>query len=151
VVHFVRIESPTKEMFLYVLHNILNTTTYFARSTRKGSIRNSIAGVIFSQAAIGLSSGEFIKDYFNNETIKTEYSLNDVSTKLKHYVDNHKNNLWKVLWNEQASPEFGKIVSPLLEVAILKDAAGKEILRECLVELTSQSKASYIPKKEKPS
>jgi CRISPR-associated protein Csc2 len=149
MVHFIRIESPTKEMFLYVLHNILNTTTYFARSTRKGSIRNSIAGVIFSQAAIGLSSGELIKEQFNTEVPKNEYSSIEVLRKLKQYVDNHKNNLWKILWNEQDSPEFKENIAPFLEIANLKEGSGKEILQECLVELTAQSKESY-KKIEKP-
>ena len=154
MVHFVRIESPTKEMFLYVLHNLLNTTTYFARSTRKGSIRNSIVGVIFSHASIGLSSGELIKEKFNTEVPKNEYSTIEVLTKLKQYVGNHKNDLWKILWDEPINPEsekteFQKTIAPILDVALLKDESGKEILRECLVELTTQSKESYV-KIEKP-
>ena len=140
-------------MFLYVLHNLLNTTTYFARSTRKGSIRNSIVGVIFSHASIGLSSGELIKEKFNTEVPKNEYSTIEVLTKLKQYVGNHKNDLWKIM-DEPINPEsekteFQKTIAPILDVALLKDESGKEILRECLVELTTQSKESYV-KIEKP-
>lgn len=141
MVHFVRIEAPTPEMFLYVLHNILNTTTYFARSTRKGSIRNKVLGVIFSKTAIGLSSGELIKEHFS-ANIKNEYSLEDVLTATKNYVETHKNTFWKILWNDD---KFNELINPAIDTALLKDENGKKILKECLVELTSQSKNAYVP------
>ncbi|MBC7128802.1 MAG: type I-D CRISPR-associated protein Cas7/Csc2 [Thermoplasmatales archaeon] len=144
MVHFVRIEAPTPEMFLYVLYNILNTTTYFARSTRKGSIRNRILGVIFSKTAIGLSSGELIKEHFSDSSnIKNEYTNAEVIEAIKKYVDAHKNVYWKIMWNEDE--DFKVLIDPLIKVALLKDESSKEIMREALVELTTQSKQAYKP------
>lgn len=145
MIHFVRVEAPTKEMFLYVLHNILNTVTYFARSTRKGNIRNSILGVIFSEAAIGLSSGELIMEKFNknNDVV----SKGEVITNVKEYVETHKNTLWTINWND--SDEFKKIITPIMDVAMLKNEQDKEVMKECLVELTKQSKAAYLSQEKK--
>lgn len=140
MIHFVRIEAPTPEMFLYVLHNILNTTTYFARSTRKGSIRNKVLGVLFSKTAIGLSSGELIKEHFNT-SIKNEYNLNDVINAIKTYVNSHKNVFWKILWD--GDPEFKSRISPIIDVAYLKDENCKKIMETCLIQLTTQSKEAY--------
>lgn len=147
MVHFVRIEAPTKEMFLYVLHNILNTTTYFARSTRKGSMRNKIIGAIFSNSAIGLSSGELLKDYFASD-VKNEYAPDEVVKKIKEYVDKHKNTFWKILWENdggKTDKEFKEKLGPILDVALLKAEESREIMKECLEELTKQSKAAYMP------
>jgi len=48
-VHFVTLEAGTKEMLLYVMHNILNTGRYGARETRTGrNMKNEIVGVITS-------------------------------------------------------------------------------------------------------
>jgi len=147
MVHFVRVEAPTKEMFLYVLHNILNTTSYFARSTRKGSIRNIILGIIFSRIGIGLSSGELIKEKFSAIT-KSDYAQDEVLGAVKSYVQNHKNIFWKILWDGEK--EFLESIAPLIDVALLKDENSIESLRECLKEMTTQAIASYIPpEKEK--
>lgn len=142
MVHFIRIEAPTQEMLLYVLHNILNTTSYFARSTRKGSIRNKILGVIFSKTGIGLSSGELIKEYFS-ANVKSEYALDEVLEAVKSYADTHKNIFWEIMWKGEG--KFKESIAPAIDVALLKDENSEEILRECLVELTKQSKASYKP------
>jgi len=142
MVHFIRIEAPTQEMLLYVLHNILNTTSYFARSTRKGSIRNKILGVIFSKTGIGLSSGELIKEHFS-ANVKSEYARDVVLEAVKSYVQNHKNAFWEILWDGEK--EFIESIAPAIDVALLKDENSEEILRECLVELTKQGKASYKP------
>ena len=142
MVHFIRIEAPTPEMFLYVLHNILNTTTYFARSTRKGSIRNSILGVVFSKTAIGLSSGELIKDHFS-ASIKNEYTRDDVLNEIERYVESYKNVFWKTIWSKENDNAFKSLISPVIDVALLKDDNGREIMKECLVELTTQSKRAY--------
>lgn len=147
MVHFVRIETPTQEMFLYVLHNILNTTRYFARSTRKGSIRNKVLGVVFSKTAIGLSSGELIKEHFS-VNIKNEYTHAKVLNAIKKYIDSHKNIFWKILWNKKDDNEFKNLISPAIDVALLKDEESKKIMRECLVELTTQSKSAYTPDKK---
>jgi len=144
MVHFVRIEAPTPEMFLYVLHNILNTTTYFARSTRKGSIRNSVLGVILSRTAIGLSSGELIKVNFS-DNIKNEYTRAEVIDAIKNYVNAYKNVYWKIMWNKEEDSEFKSLISPAVDVALLKDDNGKKIMKEALVELTTQSRQAYTP------
>ncbi len=142
MVHFVRIEAPTPEMLLYVLHNILNTTTYFARGTRKGSIRNSILGAIFSNTSIGLSSGELIKEQFSAD-VKREYTHEEVVNALTNYVELHKNTFWKVMWNKEDDDDFKSYISPAIDVALLKYENSKKIMRDCLVELTTQSKSAY--------
>jgi CRISPR-associated protein Csc2 len=146
MVHFVRIEAPTQEMLLYVLYNILNTTSYFARSTRKGSIRNKILGVVFSKTGIGLSSGELIKEHFS-ANVKNEYTLSEVLTEVKKYVENHKNAFWKIIWHDET--DFNKSISPVIDVALVKDEISKKILRECLVELTTQGKDAYSLQQKK--
>jgi len=143
MIHFVRIDTPTKEMLLYVLHNILNTTTYFARNTRKGIIRNRILGIIFSKTAIGLSSGELIRELFGNRTQK-EYTGEEVIDAVKTYVNRHKNVFWKIILDEK-SDEFKNILSPIIGAALLTNEQDKKILKECLVELTRQGKIAYVP------
>ncbi len=143
MIHFVRIDAPTKEMLLYVLHNILNTTTYFARSTRKGLIRNRVLGIIFSKTAIGLSSGELIKEHFSSK-IQSEYTGEEVLNAVKIYVNNHKNIFWKIMWDEKED-EFKNLMSPVIDVALLTNENDKKVLKECLVELTKQGKSAYVP------
>lgn len=140
MIHFVRIEAPTKEMFLYVLHNILNTTSYFARSTRKGSIRNKIIGVIFSKTSIGLSSGELIKEQLSAD-IKGVYELSEVLEAVKSYTETHKNFFWKILWIDEKG--FKELIAPAIDVALLTDENSKDIFRDCLKELTAQARDSY--------
>ena len=54
MIHFIAYRSTHKRNDLYVLYNVLNSSNYFARSTRKGCIRNSLLGMIFSKTSIGL-------------------------------------------------------------------------------------------------
>ena len=62
-VHFITLEAGTKEMLLYVMHNILNTGRYGARETRTGrNMKNEIVGVITSAGDSCLSCGELISD-----------------------------------------------------------------------------------------
>jgi CRISPR-associated protein Csc2 len=143
MIHFVRIDAPTKEMLLYVLHNILNTTTYFARSSRKGIIRNRVLGIIFSKTAIGLSSGELIKELFSSK-IQSEYTDEEVFSAVKTYVNNHKNVFWKIIWDDK-DEEFKNLMSPVIDVALLTNENDKKVLKECLVELTRQGKSAYVP------
>lgn len=149
MVHFVRIDAPTKEMLLYVIHNILNTTTYFARSTRKGIIRNRIMGIVFSEIAIGLSSGELIKELFGAE-IQNEYTREEVFNAVKTYVNKHKNVFWKIMWDEKGD-EFKNLMSPIIDVALLTNENDKKVLKECLAELTRQGKSAYVPPEKNKS
>jgi len=142
MIHFVRIEAPTKGMFLYVLHNILNTTSYFARGTRKGNIRNKIIGVIFSKTSIGLSSGEMIKEQLSAD-VKSDYKLSEVLESVKRYTTTHKNSFWKILWRDEK--EFEELIVPAINVALLTTENSKDILRDCLKELVAQARASYTP------
>jgi len=50
-IHFITLEAGTKEMLLYVIHNILSTGRYGARETRTGrDVKNEIIALITSSA-----------------------------------------------------------------------------------------------------
>jgi CRISPR-associated protein Csc2 len=67
-VHFITLEAGTKEMLLYVIHNILNTGRYGARETRTGrNMKNEIVGVITSSGDSSLSCGELINDHVHKK------------------------------------------------------------------------------------
>jgi CRISPR-associated protein Csc2 len=141
-VHFVRLEAPTIDIFLYILHNILNSTHYGARSSRKGHIRNEILGLIFSPYAIGVSSGELLQEYFTEDTLPENrvYERKTVVEKIKSYVDKQRNSTWKEIWAN--SKEF-KPFDEIIKIATLKDSIHENILKESLERLKEQGDNTY--------
>lgn len=97
-VHFVTIEAGTPGMFLYVLHNILNTGKYGARETRSGkTIHNNIRGVILSEHDTALATAQFIEDYYEG----------DVASALENYISDEERVDWDVYGDEFTSyPDY---------------------------------------------
>lgn len=48
----VTIKDPTEAMFLYVVNNVLRNKSYGAQTTRTGSMRNIILGIVFADGEI---------------------------------------------------------------------------------------------------
>lgn len=94
-VHFVTLEAGTKEMLLYVIHNLLNTGRYGARETRTGrNMKNEIIGLITSTADSTLSCGELICDHLTKA--KDNYSRDDIRTAISEYINKHKRADWSI-------------------------------------------------------
>jgi len=94
-VHFITLEAGTKEMLLYVIHNILNTGRYGARETRTGrDMKNEIICLITSSADSSLSCGELIRDHISES--KDELSYADIMTIISMYIGKHKKADWKI-------------------------------------------------------
>jgi CRISPR-associated protein Csc2 len=92
-VHFVTLDSPSYAMVVYVLHNILNTSSYGARSSRHGkNLNNSILGVIESTSKVDLSTRELLRDYPVVE--------DDLEKGVKKYVDDFKRHHWDVSFDD---------------------------------------------------
>jgi len=146
MVHFIRISTPTKEMVPYVLHNILNTTDYFARSTRKGHIRNHLVGLIFSRGSIGLSTGELLKEMGEQgEKKEQKLSIADLIDKVKKYVGRHKNALWKEVWEDSFKDQG---INDLVKLAKLEEGNSLDEFKEILSTITSQARETYCLKKK---
>lgn len=94
-VHFITLEAGTKEMLLYVIHNILGTCRYGARETRTGKdMKNEIVGLITSSADSSLSCGEMISDHITG--YNDEFSRADIEAVISRYIGKHKRSDWKI-------------------------------------------------------
>lgn len=105
-VHFVTLEAGTKEMLLYVIHNILGTGRYGARETRTGrDMKNEIVGLITSSADSSLSCGELISDHIIE--CKDELSHADIEAFVSMYIGKHKRADWKIYHNKSFKIDGG--------------------------------------------
>lgn len=106
-VHFVTLEAGTKEMLLYVIHNILSTGRYGARETRTGrDMKNEIVGLITSSADSSLSCGELIRDHITES--KDELSQADLKAVISIYIGKHKRADWKIYHTENFEISCGE-------------------------------------------
>ena len=140
-VHFVTLEAGTKEMFLYLLHNILNTNRYGARETRTGkNIRNEIVGVIQSRFDSSMSCGEMIQDHVPPEIDKL--SEDKIMTTLSSYIEKHKKADWEVFIKggsgEPKFNDFPEWLTKAINICKRKDEADAETLREALMVLRQE-------------
>ena len=144
-VHFVTLEAGTKEMFLYLLHNILNTSRYGARETRTGrNIRNEIIGCIQSPSDSSLSCGEMILDHIPSDA--ENLSVDDIKAILASYIMEHKRADWDVFVKEGfkevseniAFNKFPEWLTNAINVCERKEAASSNVLREALVILREE-------------
>jgi len=140
-VHFVTLEAGTKEMFLYLLHNVLNTNRYGARETRTGkNIRNEIVGVIQSLSDSSLSCGEMIQDHVPPEIDKL--SEDKIMTTLSSYIEKHKKVDWEVFIKggsgEPKFNDFPEWLTKAINICKRKDEADAGILREALMVLRQE-------------
>jgi len=70
----VTVKDPTEAMFLYVVNNVLRNKSYGAQTTRTGSMRNIILGIVFADGEIfsNLKLTQAIYD-----VVKTKYTPPD--------------------------------------------------------------------------
>ena len=140
-VHFITLEAGTKEMLLYVIHNILNTGRYGARETRTGrSMKNEIIGLISSTADSTLSCGELICDHFIEA--KDSYSRDDIQVGISEYINNHKRADWRIYhandFKLDGGIEFPAWISDLLKVGNRLETEASGILKSALELLRTQ-------------
>lgn len=85
--HFISVEAGTPGMFLYVLHNVLNTGKYGARGTRAGkTIQNNLLGFILGKHDTALSTAELMRDYYDD----------DLYSALTEYISDERKLDWEV-------------------------------------------------------
>jgi CRISPR-associated protein Csc2 len=153
-VHFITLEAGTKEMLLYLIHNILNTGRYGARETRTGrNVKNEIVGLITSAGDSSLSCGELINDHLSDRptTAKDEFSRDDIQTAISEYVTKHKRSDWQMFYASDFKPndenEFPEWLSNLIKVGSRLEEEGSTVLTDALVTLRKQG-LDTVSKKE---
>jgi CRISPR-associated protein Csc2 len=69
----VTLKDPTEASFLYVFNNLLRTSRYGAQTTRTGTIRNEVVGVVFADGEIvsNLRWTQKIYDQFSPEVLES--------------------------------------------------------------------------------
>ena len=140
-VHFITLEAGTKEMLLYLIHNILNTGRYGARETRTGrNVKNEIVGLITSAGDSSLSCGELINDHLT--AAKDEFSREDIQTAISEYVTKHKRSDWQIFYASDFKPndgnEFPEWLSNLIKVGSRLEEESSAVLTDALVTLRKQ-------------
>jgi CRISPR-associated protein Csc2 len=69
----ITLKDPTEASFLYVFNNILRTSRYGAQTTRTGTMRNELVGIVFADGEItsNLRWTQAIYDLFPSETLQS--------------------------------------------------------------------------------
>lgn len=69
----ITLKDPTEASFLYVFNNILRTSRYGAQTTRTGTMRNELIGVVFADGEIAsnLRWTQAIYDLFSTEILQS--------------------------------------------------------------------------------
>jgi CRISPR-associated protein Csc2 len=149
-VHFITLEAGTKEMFLYLIHNTLNTGRYGARETRTGrNIKNEIVTLITSAGDSSLSCGEMIRDH--QTEANDDFSRDDIRTLVSEYITKHKRSDWQILYAIDFKPtdenEFPEWLSNLINVGNRLNKDNSVILKDVLEILRNQG-LDAVNKKE---
>jgi len=147
-VHFITLEAGTKEMLLYLIHNILNTGRYGARETRTGrNVKNEIVGIITSAGDSSLSCGELIYDHLT-ET-KDGFSRVDIQTVLSEYITKHKRADWQIFhasdFKLDDENEFPEWLSNLINVGNQLKDEDSGVLKDALGTLREQGLKAVTP------
>ncbi|SNQ62358.1 type I-D CRISPR-associated protein Cas7/Csc2 [Candidatus Methanoperedens nitratireducens] len=162
-VHFITLEAGTREMFLYLIHNILNTGRYGARETRTGrNMKNEIIGLITSESDSSLSCGELICDHIKD--VKNELSRSAIQAAISAYIEEHKRADWKIYhakdFKLDEGSEFPQWILDSIEVGsrlkkeqslVLKNVL--EILRAQGLEIVNKKpddKTTQVPNNSNP-
>lgn len=134
-VNFVTLEAGTPEMLLYVMYNILNTSSYGARETRNAkNLENEILAVITSPHPVTLSSGELLMDY-HSDGDSTEDSV-------ERYIDAARDDHWNVYSETLGFDDPPDWYSSLLSTARLNE--GDEIVFDELQGLTQSAYETLV-------
>ena len=158
-IHFITLEAGTKEMFLYLLYNILNTGRYGARETRSGrNMKNEILGVISSSGDSCLSCGEFIQDWIQKQP-ENGFTRETIKELISKYIGQHKRVDWRIYYEsgpkfvevntpKDSKPEEVKWIKDTINVANKKNEGDLEIIAEALQILRAQGLGAVTDKKE---
>jgi CRISPR-associated protein Csc2 len=151
-VHFITLEAGTREMLLYIVHNILNTGRYGARETRTGrNMKNEIVGVITSSGDSCLSCGELINDHIPKE--KIEFNRNDIRAAISEYITKHKRADWKIYHTDDfkldGGSEFPEWIKNLISVASRQKKEDSDTLRSALGTIRKEG-LDTVQEKNKP-
>jgi len=129
LVHFITLEAATGPMFLYALHNLLNTGRYGARETRTGrNVRNSVLGIILGDHDTSLSTGELLMEYHEEG--------DDIETSIAGYIDDVRRSDWEVYGDLDGAEPFPEWYDRLHGVAAREAADADELLTAEFRELT---------------
>lgn len=152
-IHFITLEAGTKEMFLYLLHNILNTSRYGARETRSGrNIKNEIIGIISSSGDSCLSCGEFIQDWVKEQPVNG-FTSEEIKKLVLEYIDQHKRSDWRIYYeskskffdlnaSEKTTLGEAEWVKNIINIANKKKKEDFEIIAKALQILRTQGLAA---------
>lgn len=151
-VHFVTLEAGTKEMLLYVMHNILNTGRYGARETRTGrNMKNEIVGVITSAGDSCLSCGELISDYITES--ESELSRDAISSKISDYINEHKRADWNVYCADDFEldgfSKFPEWLKDMISVGSCRDERDFIVLKNALEIIRNQGLEAVVTKQNR--
>ena len=149
-VHFITLEAGTKEMLLYLMHNILNTGRYGARETRTGrNMKNEIVGMITSAGDSSLSCGELISDYITES--ESELSRDTISSKISDYIKEHKRADWNLYYANDfeldVGSEFPKWLKDLIDIGSCKEENDLTVIKSAL-EMIRKQGLEAVGKKE---
>lgn len=152
-VHFITLEAGTKEMLIYIIHNILNTGRYGARETRTGrNMKNEIVGVITSSGDSCLSCGELINDHISEEN--TELSREAIRATISEYITEHKRADWKIYYTTDfkldGGIEFPEWLKNLTSVASRQKKEDDDMLRSALETIRKEG-LDAVDGKNKPN
>jgi CRISPR-associated protein Csc2 len=140
-VHFVTLEAGTKEMLLYIIHNILNTGRYGARETRTGrNIRNEVIGLITSSNDSSLSCGELICEQLGK--VDNNLKLESIKSAISNYVNAHKKSDWQIYWSSnfflENPDKYPEWLLNLINVGERKSQSDLELLASALEIIRKQ-------------
>ena len=140
-IHFITLEAGTKEMLLYIIHNILNTGRYGARETRTGrNMKNEIVGVITSSGDSCLSCGELINDHLHKD--EAELKEENIPTVISKYIAVHKRADWQIYhatgFKLDSGGPFPEWLKKLISIASRKEKEDSDVLKSALETLRKE-------------
>ena len=149
-VHFITLEAGTKEMLLYLIHNILNTGRYGARETRTGrNVKNEIVCLVTSAGDSSLSCGELINDHLTKA--KDEFSRKEIQTAVSKYIARHRRADWQIFYVSDfelnGGSKFPEWLSNLIKVGSRLEEEDSVVLKDVLETLREQG-LDTVNKKE---
>lgn len=137
----VTLKDPTEASFLYVFNNLLRTSRYGAQTTRTGTIRNEMIGIVFADGEIvsNLRWTQKIYDQFPSEVLQSLDPLDE-----EDVVDYAEGAIQELLAEEPI------VITPFLNDkfdALIKEVksitSNEDTLKAMLKQADDQAKAYY--------